>query len=211
MNTDTPYDVMQDPIVLAAIEFMQDAHRNHALSPDPVLGGQRRKYSKAPYEVHPIQVAKMTAKSIHGDVITVAVAILHDVDEDTHKGQGDLREFFGKRFGREVADAIGQGVYEVTDVSKPEDGNRKFRKDLDKEHAWRATPERQTVKLADIKSNLPSIVAHDPGFARKWVQEKADVVPGLSQGDPKLFADVNRMIANYFARKPVKEDEWDLV
>lgn len=204
-------DVMQDPIVLAAMEFMVDAHRNHALKPDPELGGQRRKYSKAHYEVHPIQVAKMVARSVHNDPITVAVALLHDVVEDTKKTLGDIREFFGKRFGDNVAAQIVQGVNEVTDVSKPEDGNRKVRKEIDLQHAWRATPERQTVKLADIKSNLPSIVKNDPGFARKWVQEKADVLPGLSKGDEKLYLDVARMISNYFARKFEYDPEWELV
>jgi (p)ppGpp synthase/HD superfamily hydrolase len=211
MNQETTYDVMQDPIVVAAMEFMIDAHRNHALKPDPVLGGQRRKYSKAHYEVHPIQVAKMVSLSIHNDAINVAVALLHDCEEDTTKGLGAIREFFGKQFGNDVAAEIVAGVAEVSDVSKPEDGNRAFRRNLDKEHAWLATPERKTVKLADIKSNLPSIVAHDPGFARKWVQEKADVLPGLTEGDPKLFADVKAMIEKFFARQSVKDPDWDLV
>lgn len=211
MNDETPYDVMQDPIVLAAIEFMTDAHRNHALKPDPVLGGQRRKYSGAHYEVHPIQVAKMVAKSIHNDPITVAVAILHDCEEDTKRGLGHIRECFGKRFGNDVAAEIVAGVAEVSDVSKAEDGNRKARKDLDKLHSWNATPERQTVKLADMKSNMPSIVARDPGFARKWVQEKKEQWVGFTAGDPKLYEDMRRMFEKFDARQDVKDPEWDLV
>lgn len=211
MTNETKYALMQDPIVIAAMTFMMDAHRNHALKPDPDLGGQRRKYSGAHYEVHPIQVAKMVALSKHNDPITIAVALLHDVVEDTHKGLGDIREAFGKKFGDDVASQIVAGVYEVTDVSQLSDGNRKVRKDIDKEHAWRATPERQTVKLADIKSNMPSIVANDPGFARKWVQEKADVLPGLKDGDEQLFQDVSAMIEKFFARQSVNDPNWELV
>jgi len=210
MTETATLDVMDHPIVVKAMAFMIDAHRNHALKPDPVLGGQRRKYSGAHYEVHPIQVAKMVARSIHNDPITVAVALLHDVVEDTKKTLSDIGAEFAK-FGSEVAQSIVAGVAEVTDVSKPEDGNRAFRRNLDKEHAWLASPERQTVKLADIKSNMPSIITNDPGFARKWVQEKADVVPGLSKGDEKLWREVAWMISSYFARQFEVDPEWELV
>jgi (p)ppGpp synthase/HD superfamily hydrolase len=152
----------------------------------------------------------MVARSIHNDPVTVAVAILHDVVEDTTTTGQHIGEAF-KEFGSEVCQSIIAGVYECSDVSKPEDGNRAYRRNLDKEHAWLATPERKTVKLADIKSNLPSIVKHDPGFARKWVQEKADVLPGLVDGDPKLFQDVKAMIEKFFARQDVKDPEWELV
>ena len=210
MTEETPYDVMQDPIVLKAIEFATNAHENHALKPDPVLGGQRRKYSKAPYMVHPIQVAKMVARSIHNDAITVAVAVLHDTIEDTTTTGHHIGLAF-KEFGAEVCQNIVAGVYEVSDVSKPEDGNRKVRKELDKIHSWNATPERQTVKLADMKSNMPSIVANDPGFARKWVAEKKEQWEGFTAGDPKLFEDMRRMFEKFYAREDVKDPEWELV
>lgn len=210
MTQETTTDVMDHPIVQTAMAFMINAHRNHALKPDPELGGQRRKYSKAHYEVHPIQVAKMIARSRDNDPITVAVALLHDVIEDTTTTGAHIGAAFAQ-FGREVCQDIIAGVMECSDVSKPEDGNRAFRRNLDKEHAWLATPKRKSVKLADIKSNLPSIVKNDPGFARKWVQEKADVLPGLSEGDPKLFQDVKAMIDKFFARQDVKDPEWELV
>jgi (p)ppGpp synthase/HD superfamily hydrolase len=201
---------MQDPIVLTAIGFASDAHENHALKPDPVLGGQRRKYSGAPYMVHPIQVAKMVARSIHGDAITVAVAICHDVVEDTYKTLGDVGAAFAQ-YGSDVAQKIVAGVYQVTDISDLADGNRAFRKNKDKEHSWRADPAQQTVKLADMKSNMPSIVANDPGFARKWVAEKKDQWQGFTQGDPKLFDDMRVMFAKFDARQDVKDSDWDLV
>lgn len=153
----------------------------------------------------------MVDRSIHGDPVTVAVAVLHDVVEDTHQTLGDIREFLGKAFGDAVASDVTAGVAEVTDVSVPEDGNRKTRKELDKLHAWNATPQRKTVKLADIKSNMPSIVKNDPGFAKKWVQEKADVLPGLKDGDPQLYSDVEKMISSFFAHNFQPDNEWEAV
>lgn len=210
MTDETNLDVMDHPIVVKAMAFMIDAHRNHALKPDPVLGGQRRKYSKAHYEVHPIQVAKMVARSIHNDPVTVAVALLHDTVEDTTTTGSHIGAAFAE-FGSEICQNIVAGVYEVSDVSKPEDGNRAARKELDKLHSWNATPERQTVKLADMKSNMPSIVANDPGFARKWVAEKKEQWEGFTAGDPKLYEDMRAMFERYYMGMSVKEDGWELV
>ena len=210
MDEETTYDVWQDPIVVTAMDFMQNAHRNHALKPDPELGGQRRKYSKAHYEVHPIQVAKMVANSIHGSAITIAVALLHDTVEDTTTTGHHIGAAFAK-FGSEVAQQVVYGVYQVTDTSKLEDGNRKVRKEIDKLHSWNAEPEQQTVKLADMKSNMPSIVANDPGFARKWVAEKKEQWEGFTKGDPKLYEDMRKMFERYYMGMSVKEDGWDLV
>jgi len=203
-------DVMQHPIVVTAMEFMINAHRNHALKPDPELGGQRRKYSKAHYEVHPIQVAKMVSRSIHNDPVTIAVALMHDTIEDTTTTGSHIGAAFAK-FGSEICQDIVAGVYEVSDVSTLADGNRKVRKELDKLHSWNATPERQTVKLADMKSNMPSIVANDPGFARKWVAEKKEQWEGFTKGDPKLYEDMRKMFERYYMGMSVKEPEWDLV
>lgn len=210
MNAETTLDVMDHPIVVTAMAFMIDAHRNYALKPDPELGGQRRKYSKAHYEVHPIQVAKMVARSRDNDPVTVAVALLHDVVEDTTRNGSHIGAAFAA-FGREVAQDIVAGVMECSDVSQLSDGNRKVRKDIDKLHSWNATPERQTVKLADMKSNMPSIVARDPGFARKWVQEKKEQWEGFTKGDPKLYEDMRAMFAKFDARQDVKDPEWELV
>lgn len=172
---------------------------------------QKRKYADLPYIVHPRQVAGYVRTSIHNDAVTIATALLHDVLEDTRK-EGEtvaqaaarMRAHFCRVLATEAgpeasawASRIVEGVLEVTDVSKPEDGNRKTRKALDRDHAGRATAARKTVKLADIKSNMPSIVKHDPGFARKWVREKADVYPLLEGGDPDLFKEVGEMIAAY--------------
>lgn len=184
-------------IVTAADAYAEAAHARV---------GQKRKYSDEPYIIHPRQAAQYVEASIHSDAITIAVALLHDVLEDTleegqtvQDGADAMREHFTAVLAdSDIAHAIVVGVLEVTDISKPEDGNRKFRKEMDRDHAGRAHATRKTVKLADIKSNMPSIVKNDPGFARKWVSEKADVYPLLGDGDPELFKEVGDMIMAYF-------------
>ncbi len=197
-----------DTILAAAREYATTAHERV---------DHRRKYSNLPYYVHPAQTGLYVAQSIHNDAVTIAVARLHDVLEDTLRegqttkdGADEMLAWFTTRIGAELAAEIVKGVLEVTDVSVPSDGNRKFRKNMDAEHAGRATPERKTVKLADIKSNFPSIVKNDPGFARKWVAEKQNVLPLLQGGDPALFKEVKGMIDAYYART-FNPDAYDIV
>ena len=77
-------------------------------------------------------------------------------------------------------------VSDVTDVSSPEDGNRKFRKEMDMHHLAAATPTAQSIKLADVIDNVTSIVENDPGFARKYLREKEELLPHLRNGSPFL-------------------------
>jgi (p)ppGpp synthase/HD superfamily hydrolase len=45
----------------------------------------------------------------------------------------------------------------LTDVSKPEDGNRAVRKEIDRQHTALASPEGKTIKLADLIDNTQSM------------------------------------------------------
>ncbi|MBO6542280.1 MAG: HD domain-containing protein [Alphaproteobacteria bacterium] len=141
--------------------------------------GQRRKYTGDPYIVHPRNVASLVA-SVGGSPEMIAAAWLHDVVEDTPVTQDQIKEAFGPS----VADL----VYWLTDISKPEDGNRKARKALDREHIASAPPEAKTIKLADLIDNSASICAHDPGFARVYLQEKALLLDVLKEGNSTLWA-----------------------
>jgi (p)ppGpp synthase/HD superfamily hydrolase len=114
----------------------------------------------------------------------------------------DLIEEFGglvdgHRFGLEVR-RITSGL---TDVSMPWDGNRAERKALDLVHTAEQDADVKTDKLADILSNAPSIIEHDPGFARKWMSEKADLLPALKDGDPILYAMVAELVEQYTTRQ----------
>jgi (p)ppGpp synthase/HD superfamily hydrolase len=182
--------------------------------------GQIRKFGPTPrpYILHPVQVAEYVRGTVHDDVITVAVALNHDVLEDTLKpGQSvydaahEMRTYFRQMISDdEVAEQIVTGVLEVTDVAKPSDGNRAARMAINCEHAGKAAPERQTVKLADMKSNMPSICKFNPGFARKWVEEKANVYALMTQGDPALHKEVGHMIEMY-RKNLFNPDNYDIV
>jgi hypothetical protein len=174
--------------------------------------GQMRKFGpvQRPYIVHPVQVATYVQGTIHNDPVNVAVALLHDVLEDTlyegettEQGAERLLQYFtllppgdkGELPWTLVdAAALVTGVLEVTDVAVPEDGVRKVRMAINCDHAAKAAPPRQTVKLCDIKSNMPSIVLHNRGFAHKWVPEKKNVWLRMTKGDPKMHAEVGHMI-----------------
>ena len=81
-----------------------------------------------------------------------AAALLHDVVEDTPVSIKDIEDVFGPRVAALVGD--------LTDVSKPEDGNRAT-KGADRQHTAKASPDAKTVKLADLISNGKSIIKDD--------------------------------------------------
>lgn len=142
--------------------------------------GQRRKYSDEPYWVHPIEVAELI--KAHGfDNEVIAAAHLHDVVEDTGITLDQIRSIFGSN--------VETYVENVTDISKPEDGNRKTRKlVIDLGHLAQATYEGKSIKLADLYSNTKSIVENDPGFARVYLKEKeAYLTQALYDGHPYLL------------------------
>ena len=141
-------------------------------------GDQKRKYTGEPYIVHPIAVSEIVKTVPHTDEM-IAAALLHDVVEDTPFTIDDIND----RFGNKVAELVSW----LTDVSRPEDGNRKTRKSLDREHIVEAPAEAQTIKLADLIHNTASIEKHDPSFYKVYKQEKIALLDVLTKGDRSLM------------------------
>ena len=77
--------------------------------------GQIRK-SGEPYIHHPIEVAKIVAKDIGLDYISIASALLHDVVEDTDVTFKDLNESVGHEISRIV-----NGLTKISTLKKNED------------------------------------------------------------------------------------------
>lgn len=148
---------------------------------------QLRKYTNEPYIVHPGEVASMVACVPGATQEMVAAAWLHDVIEDTGCTFTDVH----MAFGIDITTLVGW----LTDVSKPEDGNRAHRKAIDREHTARAPAEAQTIKLADLISNSRSIMEHDPAFAVVYLAEKRLLLEVLTKGDPCLHARATEMIS----------------
>jgi (p)ppGpp synthase/HD superfamily hydrolase len=116
----------------------------------------------------------------------LAAAWLHDVVEDT----GVTNEVIRVEFGDEVAELVGW----LTDVSRPEQGNRAVRKAIDRAHSAMAPADAQTIKLADLISNTRSIVAHDEKFAKTYLEEKRLLLEVMIKGDAALMAEARRHI-----------------
>jgi len=164
-------------IVKRASEFASKAHN-----------GQVRKYTGEPYFGHPVEVMEIVSEVID-DPEVHAAALLHDVVEDTPVTIKDIEDEFGPRVASMVDD--------LTDVSKPEDGNRALRKELDRQHTAKASPDAQSVKLADLISNSMSIVKDDPRFAKVYMKEKALLLEVLTEGNPQLLSLAAKIVEDY--------------
>jgi hypothetical protein len=138
----------------------------------------RRKYTQQPYTTHLESVARLVA-SITDDPEMIAAAWLHDIVEDTPATLEDIES----EFGRVVAEL----VEELTDVSKPSDGNRSIRKALDRQHTAQASSRSKTIKLADLIDNCTDITRNDPRFARVYLDEMHSLLDVLEDGDGRLL------------------------
>jgi (p)ppGpp synthase/HD superfamily hydrolase len=158
---------MTSPLVKKAILFATKAHRN-----------QLRKYTGEPYIVHPLAVMEIVATVDHTDEM-LAAAVLHDVVEDCDVTIQDVCDEFGT--------VVGMYVEYLTDVSKPEHGNRATRKEMDAWHYSRGPAESQTIKVADLIHNTADIHKHDPRFWEVYKHEKWLVLNRLTKADPILW------------------------
>ena len=140
--------------------------------------GQLRKYTHEPYIVHPAEVVSIVQTVPHTEAM-LAAAWLHDVVEDT----GVTIETVRAEFGTEVADLVSW----LTDVSRPEQGNRAHRKALDRAHTAAAPAEAQTIKCCDLWSNTKSIVQHDAEFAKTYLAEKRLLLKVMTRADPTVL------------------------
>ena len=146
--------------------FAQQAHKDH-----------QRKYTGDPYYVHLDEVRRIV-KGAGGSEDMQAAALLHDTVEDTSVTSADVMKEFGPR--------IAKLVVELTDVSKPEDGNRAVRKGIDRDKLAGVSAEAQTIKYADLISNGKDIMQNDPKFAKVYMKEKADLLRVMTKGDSNL-------------------------
>lgn len=138
----------------------------------------RRKYSSEPYPVHLQAVADLVA-SVSDDPEMLAAAWLHDTVEDTATTLTDLEQHFGTVVAGLVSD--------LTDISKPADGNRAIRKSIDRGHLAKASQRAKTIKLADLIHNCRDICGHDAEFAKVYLTEMASLLEVLQDGDTRLY------------------------
>lgn len=169
-----PNSMVQD-----AYYFAMEAHSN-----------QKRKYTGEPYIVHPVRVARSVI-DVTDDPVVIAAALLHDVVEDTHYTIEDIAREFGSNVARIVADLTDPVVYGL---------NRATKIEAKLTHLKYARPDSQTVKLADIIDNVPSIAENDPTFAPLYIDEKVRALPLLRQGHPVLVGKAEMILASLLLR-----------
>ena len=160
---------MRDSLEEQARRYATQAHAD---------AGQRRKYTDEPYIVHPAAVAELV-RSVTDDEHMLAAAWLHDTVEDTPSTLQDIESHFGAR----VAELVDM----LTDTAQPSAKNRAARKLAHFRHTAAASPEAQTIKLADIIDNTRAIVQFDADFARVYLIEKQIQIQLLKQGDKQLW------------------------
>lgn len=140
--------------------------------------GQYRKYTNDPYIIHPIAVSEIV-KSVKHNEAMICAALLHDTVEDTNATLDQINDLFGS--------SISNLVEMLTDISKPEDGNRFIRKRIDLAHTALSSPEAKTIKLADLIDNTHSIVKYDKNFAKVYLREKLELLEVLKDGNSFLW------------------------
>lgn len=165
-------------VVAKALDFATKAH-----------GNQVRKYTGEPYTNHLVEVMNIV-RTVKSDDSMLAAALLHDTIEDTSVTEADVKKEFGDR--------IAQLVVELTDISKPEDGNRATRKAMDRDKLAKVSDDAQTIKLADLISNGKDIAINDPKFAKVFLNEKRQLLEVLDRGDSTLMKKAKWILDTYF-------------
>lgn len=169
--------------IIKAKEFAKKAHTSI---------GQVRKYTNEPYFVHCEHVATLVSQ-VTDDEDMICAAFLHDTVEDTPTTIEDIQKEFGSR--------VAQFVSELTDVSKPSDGNRAIRKAIDRNHTANASAEAQTIKLADLIDNTDTITKYDADFAKVYMKEKEELLKVLTRGHRNLWNVANAIVEDYKEKK----------
>lgn len=140
---------------------------------------QRMKYTGEPYMLH-LRAVVAEIQTVRHTPYMLAAGWLHDSVEDT----GTRIEEILSDFGIEVSSLVSM----VTNVSKPEDGNRATRKAKDLQHLKMASAEGQSLKVCDVLVNTRTIVDRDPAYAAVRLPECLELVKALTKADPVLRA-----------------------
>lgn len=166
--------------ILTAFQMTERAHR-----------GMLRRYTGEPYLVHVVAVAKTVGRVDESDA-AVCAALLHDTLEDTDLTYQDI----AATLGFHVADM----VMELTTRPVP-DEKRSGRMLRERMRLADATATVQTIKLADMLDNMPTIIEHDSKFAKVYMSEKAELLAVLTLGNEELRAAAQKTLDTYYGEK----------
>lgn len=141
-------------IITKAFETALEAHKQ-----------QKRKVSKAPYIIHPLDVS-INLMKIGASTDIICAALLHDTVEDTNLKIEDIRREFGPNIARIVA-----GVTEKRSLKKL--NNPKHTWKLRKEHTIKfmktASEDIKLVSCSDKLSNIRAMIADIKQYGEEQV------------------------------------------
>ena len=141
------------PLTQAAVEFAWERH-----------AGQRRLADRAPFILHPLEVASLLERSHYPDHV-VAAAVLHDVLEDTDAERWELET----RFGPDVSALV---AVVSDDLSIPDENDRR---DDVRERVCRAGGFAPVVYAADKVSKVRELrILLLTGFPEEEVEGKRE-------------------------------------
>lgn len=142
--------------------------------------GQVRRYTGEPYIEHPAEVVALLKRAGVTDDAMLAAAWLHDVVEDTKIDPLTVIRQFGA--------SVGLLVTQLTDVTTLADGNREYRKAVERMRLAEIYPQAKTIKCADLISNTRAIREHDPKFWPVYRAEALALLDVLRDGShPALW------------------------
>lgn len=166
-------------VVIRAIEFAAQRH-----------SGQTRKGNKkSPYINHPIKVVSLLLHFNENDADLLSAAALHDVIEDTARGDREiqqLEQIIERRFGKKVLDII----REVTDDKQLAFKERKQKQIQD---TPRLSDDAKKIKIADKICNITDLKEDPPvGWSNerknKYIEWAERVIEGARGVNRKLEA-----------------------
>ena len=148
---------MDETLIRRAFEFGFNAHRHDLRA------------SGEPFFDHPYEVAKIVAKEIPLDDVSVAAALMHDVAEDTEYTITDIREEFGDTIA-EIVD----GATKISDIFKSHDVTQaeNYRKML---LSMVNDVRVMLVKFADRLHNMRTLEYLPPDKQKRLAKETLDI------------------------------------
>lgn len=166
--------------ILHAVSYMVWAHH-----------GQTRRYGSIPYAQHPLDVA-MTLRTYQVmDPNVIIAAILHDIIEDTNIEA----EVIGAFFGNYVMDlVVSCSDYQITEnLSRAQRHTQKLL------NYQMMNPMVHMIKMADMINNMPSIIQHDPDFAKVYIKEKLDMLKLMTAfKEQPIYKHATSIIEKYY-------------
>lgn len=158
----TPHNLPHHIFLLRAVHYAAKCHE----------GQTRKNPRKTPYVNHPLAVAARLSDVGIDDVRVLCAAVLHDVIEDTHATEDDIKT----RFGTTVAQYVRECSNDTRLAKVP-------KKQHQIQHVRHISDAAKYIKLADKLDNLTSLLSLTPeGWSVSRVQVRAPHYENICDG-----------------------------